>query len=327
MTASKELILNTFQMAAPSHNWAGLWRHPRNTEADYHQLRYWTDLAKTAERGLLDGIFIADVFGIYDVYGNSPATALRSGAQAPNADPTLAISAMAHVTEHLGFGVTANLSIEHPFSFTRRFSTLDHYTQGRLGWNIVTGYLNSGARGMGQHGTREHDQRYEVAEDFMAASYALWEGSWATDAVRRDRISGQFTDPSRVRRIRHDGPYYQVDAAALAEPSPQRTPVLFQAGTSASGQRFAGRHAELSFINGPTPAQAARSVQALRQAAVAAGRDPHAIRILLGATVIVAPTSAEAHERRDEYQQYIDREGQLALVSGWTGTDLQGLDM
>ncbi|MFG1301442.1 LLM class flavin-dependent oxidoreductase [Xanthobacter sp. V3C-3] len=325
MAKPRELRLNTFQMAAPSHNWSGLWRHPRDTQATYNTLSYWTDLARTAERGLLDGIFIADVFGLYDVFGGSGDTALASGAQAPSADPIIPISAMAHVTRHIGFGVTANLTYEHPFQFARRFSTLDHMTGGRVGWNIVTGYLDSGARGMGLKVARDHDERYDAAEDFMAAIYKLWEGSWEDGAVLRDRERGIFSDPAKVHRIVHEGPYYRVDGRALAEPSPQRTPVLYQAGTSTRGLGFAGRHAEAVFLNGQTIPIAAKAVRALREAAVAAGRAPDDIVAFLGATVIVAPTSAEARELKEEYRRWLDTAGQLALVSGWTGVDLSGL--
>lgn len=325
MASPRELRLNTFQMAAPTHNWAGLWRHPRDNQDAYNTLAYWTDLARTAERGLLDGIFIADVFGLYDVFGGNGDTALSAGAQAPSADPIIPISAMAYVTRHIGFGVTANLTYEHPFQFARRFATLDHMTGGRVGWNIVTGYLDSGARGMGLPIARDHDERYEAAEDFMAAVYKLWEGSWEDGSVRRDRETGIFTDPAKVHRIVHDGSYFKVDGRALAEPSPQRTPVLYQAGTSARGRAFAGRHAEAVFLNGQTIPIAAKAVSALRAAAVDAGRAPADILAFLGATVIVAPSSAEAHELKEEYRRWLDTAGQLALVSGWTGVDLSGL--
>ncbi|RMX04881.1 LLM class flavin-dependent oxidoreductase [Corticibacter populi] len=325
MTQARELRLNTFQMAAPSHNWAGLWRHPRDNQAQYNRLRYWTEMARTAERGLLDSIFIADVFGIYDVYGHSADAALRAAAQSPSADPAMLVSAMALVTGHIGFGITSNLTYDHPFSFARRFSTLDHLSDGRLGWNIVTGYLESGAHGMGLAQSRSHDERYEAAEDYMRAIYQLWEGSWEEEAVLRDRQSGIFTDPSKVHMVDHDGPYYQVHARALAEPSPQRTPVLYQAGTSRRGRVFAGRHAEAVFLNGQTPPIAAQAVRAVREAAQAAGRAPHDVLALLGATVIVAPTSAEAHDLKEEYRRHLDVQGQLALVSGWTGVDLSQL--
>ncbi|MFK4771937.1 LLM class flavin-dependent oxidoreductase [Rhizobium sp. ZW T2_16] len=322
----KQLRINSFQMCAPVHNWAGLWRMPGDIAVDYNKLSYWTDMAKTAERGFLDAIFIADVFGVYDVYGGSPDAALRAGTQLPAMDPTIPISAMALVTEHLGFGVTANLSYEHPYQFARRFSTLDHLTNGRIGWNIVTGYLESGARGMGRALQIEHDARYDVAEDFMAACYKLWEHSWEENAVQRDRNTGVFTDPRKVHRIVHDGPHFKVDGVHLSEPSPQRTPLLFQAGSSERGRVFAARHAECVFINGPSKASATKTVSALRQATQDAGRHPDDITIFLAANVIVAPTAAEASELHAEYSRYMDAVGQLTLVSGWTGIDLSGLE-
>src|ERR1700743_1195254 len=136
-------------MPTKSNNWAGLWSHPRDASINYNTLDYWVDYVKTAERGLLDGIFLADVFGVYDGYGANPNTALAQAVQLPTAEPTLLVSAMAHVTKHLGFGITSNLTFEHPYQFARRFSTLDHLTNGRVGWTIVTGYLDSGARRMG----------------------------------------------------------------------------------------------------------------------------------------------------------------------------------
>ncbi len=326
MSRRKEIRLNAFNMASPGHAWAGLWAHPRDTAADYNTLDYWVNLARTAERGLFDGIFIADVFGVYDVYAGSPEAALVSAAQTPDIDPTLVVPSMAQATRHIGFGVTANLTYEHPYQFARRFATLDHLTNGRVGWNVVTGYLDSAARGMGQAANRAHDARYEAAEDFLAALYKLWEGSWEDDAVRRDRAGRIFTDPAKVHRIRHDGPYYQVDGIQLAEPSPQRTPVLYQAGTSGRGRLFAARHAEAIFLNGQTRPILAEAVQAVRRAAGDVGRDPYDIHMFAGATVIVAPTRAEALDRLADYAQYVHTAGQLALLSGWTGVDLSTLD-
>jgi long-chain alkane monooxygenase len=321
MARPRELRFNAFNMTAPSHNWAGLWSHPRDASINYNTLDYWVDYARTAERGLLDGIFLADVFGVYDVYGGSADTAVTHAVQLPNAEPTLIVSAMALVTKHLGFGVTSNLSFEHPYQFARRFSTLDHLTQGRIGWNIVTGYLDSGARGMGFAAGRAHDERYDAADDFLTAAYKLWEGSWEDGAVRRDRQGRLFTDPSKVHPVHHHSPYYQVDGIHLAEPSPQRTPLLYQAGTSKRGRAFAARHAEAIFLNGQTKPILANTVHEIRSAAKASGRDPYDIRLFAGATVIVAPTRAEANDSLEDYSQYVDRDGQLALLSGWTGID------
>lgn len=321
MSKPRELRFNAFNMVAPSHNWAGLWSHPRDRSADYNTLDYWVDYARLAERGLFDGIFLADMFGVYDVYGNSADTALTQAVQLPNGDPTLLVSAMALATRHLGFGITANLTFEHPYQFARRFSTLDHLSGGRIGWNMVTGYLDSGARGMGLAQGRAHDDRYDAADDFLAAVYKLWEGSWQDGAVRRDRDARVFVDPAKVRRVHHDGPYFKVDGIHLAEPSPQRTPLLYQAGASKRGRSFAARHSEAIFLNGQTPPVLAGAVRDIRTAAKAFGRDPYDIRLFAGATVIVAPTRAEAHDLLDDYARHVDQAGQLALLSGWAGID------
>jgi long-chain alkane monooxygenase len=321
MSGRRELRFNAFNMTAPSHNWAGLWSHPRDASIDYNTLDYWVDYAKTAERGLLDGIFLADVFGVYDVYGGNPDTAISHAVQLPNAEPTLLVSAMALVTKHLGFGITSNLTFEHPYQLARRFSTLDHLTKGRIGWNVVTGYLDSGARGMGHAAGRAHDDRYDAAEDFLTAAYKLWEGSWEQDAVHRDRTTRVFTDPTKVHLVRHEGPYYRVNGIHLAEPSPQRTPLLYQAGTSRRGRAFAARHAEAIFLNGQTGPILARAVREIRTAAKQFGRDPYDIKLFAGATVIVAPTRAEADDILADYEGHVDVAGQLALLSGWTGID------
>jgi len=149
MTQPREILFNAFAMNTVGHLSPGQWTIPRDRARDYNKLRTWTDLARTLERGLFDGLFIADVIGIYDVYGEGPDAALRSAAQMPINDPMMLVSAMAAVTEHLGFGVTANLTWTSPFLLARAFSTLDHLTDGRIGWNIVTGYLDSGARAHG----------------------------------------------------------------------------------------------------------------------------------------------------------------------------------
>jgi alkanesulfonate monooxygenase len=278
-------------------------------------------LAKTLERGKFDGIFLADVLGIYDVYGGSPDAALRHAVQVPVNDPVLLIPAMAAVTEHLGFGVTCTLSYEPPYPLARRMSTLDHLTKGRVGWNIVTGYLNSAATGMGLAEQPRHDRRYDVAEEYMQIVYRLWEESWDDDAVSRDRAGRVFADPAKIRRIDHRGEFYRVDAIHLCEPSPQRTPVLYQAGASTRGRAFAAAHAECIFINGPTPQVVAPQVADLRRRAGANGRDPADILVFTLATVITGRSEAEARAKYAEYRRYADYEAALALFSGWTGVD------
>ncbi|MBX9748505.1 MAG: LLM class flavin-dependent oxidoreductase [Roseococcus sp.] len=312
----QEIRLNAFDMACVGHIQHGMWTHPRDTSAQYNSLSHWLDLARLLERGLFDGLFLADVLGIYDVLDGSPDAALRGAVQVPLLDPAMIVPAMAAVTSQLGFGITANLSYEAPYLFARRMSTLDHLTQGRIGWNIVTGYLDSAARAMGLDRQMQHDDRYDMAEEYMEVVYRLWEESWAEDAVLRDTASGHFTDPARIRRIRHEGKQYRLDAYHLCEPSPQRTPVLYQAGASPRGQVFAARHAECLFLNGGPAADVARHVAGLRALSA-----PREIRVFVGATLVLGRTDAEAEEKLAEYRRHSSVEGALAHAAASLGID------
>lgn len=319
--------LNAFAMNCVGHQSPGLWTHPRDRSSDYNRLPYWLHLARTLERGRFDGLFLADVLGIYDVYGGTPDAALRNAAQVPVNDPLLLVSAMAAVTENLGFGVTCTLSYEPPYPFARRMSTLDHLTEGRIGWNVVTGYLDSAARGMGKDNQKAHDDRYDVADEYMDVVYKLWEGSWQDDAVVRDRISSIFTDPSKVHRVHHEGENYRLDAIHLSEPSPQRTPLLYQAGTSPRGRAFAAKHAECVFMSGPSAKIIAARVAAIRAAVAEIGRNPAEILIFSLMTVILGETETEAAAKHAGYRRHINHEGALTLMSGWTGVDFSTYDL
>jgi FMN-dependent oxidoreductase (nitrilotriacetate monooxygenase family) len=318
---AKQIRLNAFDMNCVAHQSSGMWRHPHDRSWTYKDLEYWLELARVLERGKFDGIFLADVLGVYDVYGGSADAALRNATQIPVNDPFLVIPAMAVVTENLAFGVTGTLSYESPFQFARRMSTLDHLTKGRIGWNIVTGYLESAAKGAGLDKQSAHDLRYDIADEYMQVAYKLWEGSWDEAAVVRDRKAGIFTQPRKVRKIDHKGEHYTVNAIHLCEPSPQRTPVLYQAGASGKGREFAARHAECVFMAAPTKQIIANSVADIRRRAAAHGRNPAEVLIFALATVIPGPTDEAAKAKLEEYQSYVSHEGALALVSGWTGID------
>jgi FMN-dependent oxidoreductase (nitrilotriacetate monooxygenase family) len=320
--ARKQVLLNAFNMNCVGHINHGLWAHPRDRSSDYHSVEYWTELAQLLERGLFDGLFLADIVGVYDVYEGNVDLTLRESIQLPVNDPLLLVSAMAASTRHLGFGVTANLSYEAPYLFARRLSTLDHLSRGRIGWNIVTGYLDSAARAMGQASQVAHDRRYDQADEYLEVLYKLWEGSWADDAVVADRERRVYARPERVRPVRHKGEFYQVDGYHLSEPSPQRTPVLFQAGASARGLRFAGQHAECVFIMGQDRDSVRQQVTLIRTAAQDAGRDPDAVKVFMGITVVAGETDQQAREKHAEYLRYASPEAGLAHYAASTGIDL-----
>lgn len=322
MPVPREIRLNAFDMACVGHIQQGLWTQPRDRAVGYLSLDHWMALARLLERGLFDGLFLADVLGVYDVHGGSQDAAVRHGVQIPLLDPMLLVPAMAAVTTHLGFGVTVNLAWEPPALLARRFSTLDHLTRGRIGWNIVTGYLDSAARAMGLDRQMAHDDRYDMADEFMGVVYRLWEESWAADAVKRDRATGVYADPSRVSRIRHDGAQYRLDAPHLVEPSPQRTPVLYQAGASDRGRAFAALHAECVFINGgPKPHVAALVADLRRRAA------PRPIQAFMGATLILGRTATEARDKLEDYRRHASMEAALVHASASLGIDLARFGM
>jgi FMN-dependent oxidoreductase (nitrilotriacetate monooxygenase family) len=323
---SRPFHLNAFDMTCVAHQSPGLWRHPDDQSHRYRDLDYWTSLARLLERGRFTSLFIADVVGVYDVFRGGPGPAIAEAAQIPVNDPLLAVSAMAAVTEHLGITVTASSTYAQPYTFARTFGTLDHLTKGRIGWNIVTSYLESAARNLGLPTQVRHDQRYEVAEEFMEVVYRLWEASWDDDAVVRDRERGVYADPAKVRPIGHHGPHFDVPGVFLGEPSPQRTPALFQAGASPRGRRFAARHAEGIFVTGTRPEVLAPGVAATRRLAEEEGRDPRSLKFFTLVTVITGADDEEAHAKHRDYLRYASHEGALTLYGGWSGLDLSTYD-
>ncbi|MGV8921555.1 MAG: LLM class flavin-dependent oxidoreductase [Pseudomonas sp.] len=319
--SKKKILFNAFNMNCIGHINHGLWTHPRDNSTQFNTLEYWTELAQLLERGLFDGLFIADIVGVYDVYQNSVDVPLKEAIQLPVNDPLLLVSAMAAVTKNLGFGLTANLTYEPPYLFARRMSTLDHLSRGRVGWNIVTGYLDSAAKAMGLNEQVEHDRRYDQADEYLEVLYKLWEGSWEDDAVLNDREQRIYAQPDKVHKVEHKGEFYQVQGYHLCQPSPQRTPVLFQAGSSERGLQFAGRHAECVFISGQNKAATREQVDKVRESAVAAGRNPDDVKVFMGLNVIVAATEELALAKKREYQEYASAEAGVAHFAASTGID------
>jgi FMN-dependent oxidoreductase (nitrilotriacetate monooxygenase family) len=324
---TREIRFNAFDMNCVGHIQQGLWAHPRDQSHRYAELRYWTDYARRLEAGLFDGIFLADVVGINDVYGGDGAAALRGAVQVPVNDPMLLVPAMAAVTEHLSFGITANLTYETPFLFARRMSTLDHLTGGRVGWNIVTGYLDSAAKAIGLDAVAAHDDRYDLADEYMEVMYRLWEGSWEDGAVVFDRAKHVYADPSRVHKVHHHSKQYRIDAMHLCEPSPQRTPVLYQAGSSTRGRQFAATHAECVFVNGQKIDGVKGIVDDIRARAVEYGRQAEDVQVFVGATIVTGRTDKEAREKFEDYRAYASSEGALVHASASLGIDFSKYDL
>lgn len=316
-----------FVMNTASHIIQGTWRRPTARQADFNRLGLWVDLAKTLERGGFDAIFFADVVGLYAPYRGDERKYVEVGLQVPSNDPSVLASAIAYATEHLGIAFTASILQEHPFNFARRISTLDHASNGRVAWNIVTNYLPNASRNFGLDGLTKHDERYAWADEYVDVAYKLWEGSWEDDALLQDRATGIHADYDKIHRINHEGPRYRVEGPHLVSPSPQRTPLLFQAGASEAGRTFAARNAEAIFIVAPNTGAAARDTADIRARAVRHGRSPYDLKFFQGLHFVVGSTEEEAQRRSDELDEWIDYDAQLSHMSGAVGIDFGHEDL
>jgi FMN-dependent oxidoreductase (nitrilotriacetate monooxygenase family) len=249
--------------------------------------------------------------------------------QTPVNDPAMLVPAMAYSTENLGYAFTSSVLQSHPFAFARQMSTLDHLTQGRVAWNIVTSYLPNAGLNFGLDGLPSHDERYDLADEYLDVVYKLWEGSWEDDAVLRDTERGIYADPAKVHPINHVGKHFNVAGPHLSEPSPQRTPLLFQAGSSTRGRSFAAKHAECMFIvdSRRSLTGAASVISDVRSQAVRNGRRPEDIQFFQGLSPVVGGTETEAKAKEAEYLEQFSTEGALAHLSGSIGIDLSAIDL
>ncbi|KAB5582998.1 dibenzothiophene desulfurization enzyme A, partial [Coniochaeta sp. 2T2.1] len=297
------------------HQSPGLWRHPDDQSSRFTDVDHWVELAKLLEEAKFHGIFIADVLGGYDVYKKSLDPAIKTGAQWPVHEPLAVVPAMAAATKSIGFGVTVSTTYEQPYHLARRLSTVDHLTKGR--------YLDSAARNLGRAEQPAHDDRYAQAEEYMRIMYKLFQSSWRDDAVQLNKETGVYTDPALVREINHEGKYFNVPGPHIVAPSPQRTPLLLQAGTSRAGKQFAAQHAEAIFVSAHAPSVCAKNIADIRGLAKSQyGRDPSSIKVLALVTPILGRTEEEAQAKLADYRKYASHEGALALFGGWTGIDL-----
>ncbi|KAJ5642856.1 Xenobiotic compound monooxygenase DszA family [Penicillium longicatenatum] len=318
----KRIILNAFEMSTVGHMSPGQWKDPEDRSATKRTLYYWINLAQILERGDINALFLADTYGGHDTYEGSLDNCIRRAAQWPVTDPSIAISAMAAVTKNLAFAITYSTSFEPPFLLAKRLSTLDHLTAGRVGWNIVTGWKKGAFKAIGLDEPMDHDRRYAQADEYVRVLYKLWEGSWADDALVQDASADIFTDPAKVRTIKHQGEFYHLESKHIVDPSPQRTPLLFQAGTSPAGSHFGATHAEGIFVAAHSASVLAPRVAKMRELAQNAGRDPQSLKFFASFTPFIGVTEEEAKAKYERAKKYTSTIGGLVLFSGWTGIDL-----
>ncbi|HTB49614.1 MAG TPA: NtaA/DmoA family FMN-dependent monooxygenase [Solirubrobacteraceae bacterium] len=319
--------LNVLTQCSPSPTFEWMWQDPGDrTATGYRSLAHWVELARQLESACIDALFFADVHGTYDVYRDTWSDAVRHGVQTPSIDPLLVIPAAAAATRHLGFAVTYSTTYHPPYQCARVFTSLDHLTEGRIAWNIVTSYLRS-ASSNGLGGELDHDCRYDRADEYVEVVRALWEDSWAEDAVVLDRKRDMFTDPAKVHSIDHRGRWFDVRGPHQCEPSPQRTPVLYQAGASPRGLEFAARHAEVVFLTLSGPRRGGEQVKDLRRRIERCRRDPSAVKVLQGMLVMVGRTEQEARAKAKLYESLTRPDGMLSKWCGWSGVDLDAFPL
>jgi FMN-dependent oxidoreductase (nitrilotriacetate monooxygenase family) len=320
--APAPLLLSAFVMNTPSHIIHGMWRTPEGDQIRFNELDLWVSLARRLDRGGFDAIFFADVIGLYGDHDGGWSHHAELGLQIPANDPMVLLSALASHTERLGLAFSAGPIQEPPFNFARRVSTLDHLSGGRIGWNIVTSNLENGWRNFGWENLLGHDQRYALAEEYLEVLYKLWEGSWDDGALQADRASGIYSDPAKIHKIHHRSEHFGVEGPHLVAPSPQRTPLLFQAGASPAGRDFAAAHAEAQFIVSPSPEAARTLIEDMTGRLARHGRRQGDIRFFQGLSFVIGGTEAEATEREAELESQLDVTGMIAHFGGSIGVDL-----
>jgi len=281
-TPGRRLHLNAFLMEAGHHEAA--WRLPEADPGASFDLGHYVRLAQLAESAKFDSLFLAD----------GPVAQGTGEFRTPGQlEPLTLLTALAGATERIGLIATASTTYNDPYNLARTFASVDHVSNGRAGWNIVTSATEQEAANFGLAGRPLHATRYERAEEFLDVALKLWD-SWSDDHFLGDKVAGRWGDPTELRPIDHVGTHFRVAGPLNVPRPPQGYPLLVQAGASEEGKRFAARYAEAIFVAHQT-LEAAQSFYAdLKARAVAAGRDPDQVVILPGIVPIIGSTEREA---------------------------------
>src|SRR5215469_434535 len=312
----RHLHLNLFIHGRGHHEAA--WRHPAASPIALTDIRYYTDLARKAEAGLFDSVFLADTLAVGDDVARAPRSWL---------EPVTVLAALAGATSRIGLIATCSTTYTEPFNLARQFASLDHMSGGRVGWNIVTTWLATASGNFGGGGPPGHAERYERADEYMRVVTGLWD-SWADDAVLDDRAGGQYARPRGIRAVGHVGAHYQVAGPLNVPRCPQGRPVFVQAGSSDTGRRFAARHAEAVFTAQMEKATAKDFYADLKRIAEAEGRDPGQVLILPGLSPVIGGTEAEAQRIARELNDLSDPEvGRKRLSGRFGGYDFSHLPL
>ncbi len=311
MTEPRELKLGAFLPATGHH--VAAWRHPAAQADGGINLEHYVRLAQTAERAKLDAVFLADGLAAAFFAGAEGKTAY-----AGSFEPVTLFSALAAVTERIGFIATASTTYEDPYLLARKFASLDHISHGRAGWNIVTTGSPHAAGNFGLEAHPQHALRYERADEFYDVVTGLWD-SWDDGAFVRDKASGVFYDTAQSHRLDHQGKYLKVRGPLNVPRPPQGYPVIVQAGSSEAGKEFAARTAEVIFTAQQTLPDARAFYRDVKGRLSKYGRRAEALKVMPGVFPVLGRSESEAQSKYQELQELILPEVGLALLSGLTG--------
>lgn len=326
----KKMHLLGFLLNGMVSHMQGVWKHPRhhqNYPGGFARPEMWQDTGRILEQGKFDGLFLADVLAPYQNFGGNSDSTLRHAAQWPVHDPAAVVPIIACATERLGIGLTLSTSFVPPYHIARQLSTLEHLTQNRVGWNVVTSYSQADFQAMGMESMVAPDERYARAEEFIQICNELWD-AYDDGAIVRDVETGVFADPAKVREVNFSGQYLRCKTRPHTLPlSPNRRPVIWQAGASPPGRAFAARHADAVFQVAPNAAAMRPYADDIRSRVENEGRDPNLIKIIFGAQTVVAESRAEAQEKHDELRDAMAMESVLTMMSGHMGPDFSTFDL
>lgn len=311
---TRQLHFNVFILPRGHHEAA--WRHPESAKLPESDIGVYQWVANTAEKGLLDSVFIADGLALTPDYERAPISWT---------EPLTALGALASTTKNIGLIATASTSYTEPFNLARQFASIDHISAGRVGWNIVTTWQADAAKNYGGGTMVGHGERYARAEEYLQAIKGLWNG-WADDAVINDPATGAYLNMDRIRPVNHQSEHYSVAGPLNLPRGPQGHPVLVQAGSSPSGRQFAARHAEAIFNVSAKKSTAQEFYKDIKAKITAAGRRPEQTHVLPGLSTIIGGTEQEAQRKADELGELIDIEvGRRRLSNRFGGHDFTHL--
>lgn len=283
--STRQLRLGTMLHGAAGNMSA--WRHPGALADASINLDYAKYIARKAEAGKLDFLFVAD--GLFINEKSIPHFLNRF-------EPLTLLSALAGVTQHIGLVGTVSTSYSEPFTVARQFASLDHLSGGRAGWNVVTSPLEGSAKNFSRAQHPDHALRYRIADEYLTVVKGLWD-SWEGDAFVRDKISGQFYDPQKLHTLNHHGDFFQVQGPLNIGRTPQARPIIFQAGASEDGRKLAARHADAIFTHHATREEAQAFYRDVKQQLRQHGREPNDLHIFQGVGVIVGDDIADAERQ------------------------------